>query len=543
MSIAVALSVALVSCNKDNVNYEGSDEVKKDNIGYLVLSGMDAEVMIETENYNNEAGETRASEIDMSNFDVRILNRNGQTVYNFKYGNRPSYPLELEGGVYTLVITSSEMQDVAWEAPVYGAKKEFTIVRKQTTEVRDIVCKLQNIKVTVDYSADLKDQLDPDYANMVVALGESAIIFNFGEERGVYFAPLAETNTLDLTFTCRYKGETKDIVMTNRIEGVKAAQWRKINVIVQHAADGTSTIGVVCDTWTYDDEITFDTSSFLMEEVLVDDTDIPTINWEGYDLAETFVLTDAMFDAEGNFKSNINLDIVAKAPIKSIVVKVNSDNADFLAEYGAIMATEEDLCAPKTSAAILKMMGYPTDAKGATATRIKLAEQAELMKRFAGTHTYEITVVDDNEAKATATLAVKYGELVDNGPSLVWDGYNIDEVQTYIPGMTCDILVTSMTGLTDLSVKIISATLTPEELAGVGLAGEFSLVNDTQFFDSLKGLGFPVGDEVAGQTDLKLSITTFLSILNSFGAGDHNFEITATDAAGSITRTVMLHFE
>ena len=402
---------------------------------------------------------------------------------------------------------------------------------------------MQNIKVTVDYSADLKDQLDPDYANMVVALGESAIIFNFGEERGVYFAPLAETNTLDLTFTCRYKGETKDIVMTNRIEGVKAAQWRKINVIVQHAADGTSTIGVVCDTWTYDDEITFDTSSFLMEEVLVDDTDIPTINWEGYDLAETFVLTDAMFDAEGNFKSNINLDIVAKAPIKSIVVKVNSDNADFLAEYGAIMATEEDLCAPKTSAAILKMMGYPTDAKGATATRIKLAEQAELMKRFAGTHTYEITVVDDNEAKATATLTVKYGELVDNGPSLVWEGYNIDEVQTYIPGMTCDILVTSMTGLTDLSVKIISATLTPEELAAVGLAGEFSLVNDTQFFDSLKGLGFPVGDEVAGQTDLKLSITTFLSILNSFGAGDHNFEITATDAAGSITRTVMLHFE
>ena len=86
-------------------------------------------------------------------------------------------------------------------------------------------------------------------------------------------------------------------------------------------------------------------------------------------------------------------------------------------------------------------------------------------------------------------------------------------------------------------------TLTPEELAGVGLAGEFSLVTDTQYFDQLKGLGFPVGDQVSGKKDLDLSITTFLGLLQMFGTGDHNFEITVTDTKGNATtKTVMLHY-
>ena len=95
-----------------------------------------------------------------------------------------------------------------------------------------------------------------------------------------------------------------------------------------------------------------------------------------------------MFDAEGNFNSSINIDITAKTALKSLVVKVASDNADFVKAYSEIMALEEDLCAPTASATILKMMGYPTDAKDATTTRLKFALQAELLKSYEGTHTY-----------------------------------------------------------------------------------------------------------------------------------------------------------
>lgn len=542
LSIAFVAALTLGACNKDNVDYTDKGNDPQSNIGYLQLGGMEASVLEDTENVSSSPASTRAEGVDINTFDVVITNTAGEQMASFKYGERPTEPIALEAGVYTVAMSSAAMQGAAWEAPVYAGQKEVTVTRKQTTKVEDLVCKLANIKVTVAYSADLAEQLDPTHTKMTVELEKSGLEYAFTETRAGYFAPVADENTLKLTFNCRYKGETKDITMTNEIKGVKAAQWRKINVVVQNAADGTATIGIVCDTWTYDEEITFDTSASLMEEVIPDDTDAPVIVWEGNDLSKPFELTDDMFDAEGNFTSSINLDITAKAAIKSLIVKVSSDNADFTKAYSEIMDLEEDLCAPKASNAILKMMGYPTDAKDATTVRIKLASQADMLKSYEGTHSYEITATDVNGASTTITLNIQYGQNV--APRIVWEGYDIDKQQTYVAGMTCDLTITAPLAIADLRVKIISATLTPEELAGVGLAGEFSLVNDTKFFEALKNLGFPVGDEVAGKTELNLSITNFLGVLNMLGPGEHSFEISVTDAEGNTTtKTVMMRFE
>ena len=540
MGVALVALLSLGACNKDKTNYVDGPDSAKDNVGYLVVGGMEASILEDTENVESSPV-TRAEGVDINTFDVVITNKAGDVMASFKYGERPQEPIALESGVYTIAMSSAKMEGAAWEKPVYAGEKEVIITRKQTTTVNDLVCKLANIKVTVAYSADLAEQLDGDYTKMTVELADSGLDYAFSETRAGYFEPVAAENTLKFTLNCRYKGQDKDIVMSNTISGVKAAQWRKINVVVQHAADGTATIGIVCDTWTYDEEVTFDTSASLMEEVIPDDTDAPVIVWEGHDLNETFELTDDMFDAEGNFTSSINLDVTAKAALKSLVVKVSSDNADFTKAYSEIMALEEDLCAPKASNTILKMMGYPTDAKDATTTRLKFASQAELLKSYEGTHSYEITATDVNGAHTTVTLRVQYGQNV--APRIVWTGYDIDKQQTYVAGMTCDLVVTAPLAITDMRVKIISATLTPEELAGVGLAGEFSLVNDTHFFESLKNLGFPVGDEVAGKTELELSITNFLGVLNMLGAGEHNFEISVTDTEGNTTtKTVMMRF-
>ena len=543
MGVAFAALLTLGACSKDKVNYVDGPDSSKDNIGYLLVGGMEASILEDTENVENSSA-TRAGEVDINTFDVVITNKDGQEMASFKYGERPSEPIELVGGVYKITMSSAQMQGAEWEAPVYGGEKEVVVTRKQTTEVRDLVCKLANIKVTVGYSADLAEQLDQEYTKMTVEL-DGALEYAFSETRAGYFAPVAAENTLKLTFNCRYKGETKDITMTNEIKGVKAAQWRKINVVVQHAADGTASIGIVCDTWTYDEEITFDTSVSLMEEIIPDDSDAPVIVWEGHDLNEAFELTDDMFDADGNFTSSINLDITAKAAIKSLVVKVSSDNADFTTAYSEIMALEEDLCAPTASNTILKMMGYPVDAKDATTTRLKFASQAELLKSYEGTHSYEITVTDVNGAHTTATLTIKYGQNV--APQIIWVGYNIDERQTITSGTTCKIRVVAPLAIKDFEIEIKSNTLTPEELAGVGLASEFSLVTSIDMHESLKGLGFPVGDDVYGQTLIaedKLDITSFLSILKMLGSGDHDFVMTVTDMEGNVTtKTVMMHFE
>lgn len=542
MSIAFASLFVLASCSKDKVDYVDHEDDLKNNIGYLCLNNMEATILEDTENIEST---TRAEGIGINNFDVVITNQAGEQVAAFKYGERPAEAIALYGGVYKVSMSSEAMQGAAWETPVYAGQKEVIITRKQTTEVKDLVCKLANIKVTVAYSADLADQLDAEHTKMTVELEDSALEYAFSETRGGYFAPVAATNTLKLTFNCRYEGETKDITMTNEIKNVKAAQWRKINVVVQHAADGTATIGIVCDTWTYDDEVTFDTSVALFEEAIPDDSDAPVISWEGHDLAEAFELTDDMFDAEGNFNSSINIDVAAKAALKSLVVKVASDNADFVKAYSEIMALEEDLCAPTASATILKMMGYPTDAKDATTTRLKFALQAELLKSYEGTHTYEITATDVNGANTTAVLTVKYGQNV--APQIVWVGYDIDKRQTIEDGDTCMIRVSAPLAIKDFEIEIVSNTLTPEELQAVGLAAKFSLVNSTEMFESLSGLGFPVGDQVYNKTLIsedQLNISNFLGVLGMLGAGDHDFVMTVTDMEGNVTtKTVMMRFE
>ena len=540
MSIALVALSTMVACHKDHVDYDGNGSDANDNIGYLNVAGLQADILKDTENFES-ASASRAEGVDINTFDVVITNKAGETVASFKYGERPTDPIALEGGVYKINMSSAAMVGAAWESPVYAAEKEFVITRKQTTTVNDIVCKLANIKVTVAYSADLQEQLDPDYTTMTVAMGDNALVYEYGDNSAGYFAPIAPENTLKLTFKCRYIDGDKDIIMTNEIKGVKAAQWRKINVVVQHAADGTATIGIVCDTWTYDEEVTFDTSAMLMEEVIPDDTDAPVIVWEGHDLAEAFELTDDMFDADGNFKKSINVDVTTKAALKSLVVKASSDNADFTKAYSEIMSLEQDLCAPTASAAILKMMGYPTDAKGGTATRLKFASQTDLLKSYEGTHSYEITAEDINGAKTTVKLTIKYGQNV--APQIIWIGYDIDKGQTYVAGMTFNLNVKPPLTIADFNVKIISATLTPEELSSVGLAGEFSLVNDTQFHEALSGLGFPVGDAVYGKSELNLSISNFLGVLAMLGPGEHDFEMSVTDMEGNTTtKTVMFRF-
>ncbi len=538
MSLLMVAVLGFGSCSNDIPQYQPDNDQEDKNIGYLSLAGMQVSVMEDTEVVNSQ---TRAEGIDINTFDVKITNQAGDVVTKFKYGERPAEPIALEGGVYRISMMSAEMKRAEWEAPVYGAEKEVIITRQLTTEVKDIVCKLRNIKVSVSYAADIKEQLDPTYTSMTIALSNNELTYAINEERSGYFAPIAAENTLQLTFKCRYVDGNRDIIMTNEITGVKAAQWRKINVVVQHAADGTANIGIVCDTWTYDEEVVFDTTAYLFEEVLVDDTDMPVINFEGHDFAEAFELTDEMFDAEGNFTKNINVDITAKAPIQSIVVKTSSDNAEFTAAYDDVMPLECDICAGEVSNTFLKLMGYPTDAKGATSTRIKFGAQADMLRSYEGTHSYEITVVDANGGKTVATLMVKYGQNV--APSIVWVGYDIDQRQTYAPGMTCDLKVKAPLAVADFRVKIISETLNADQLTSVGLAAEFSLVNDTQFFQSLGGLGFPVGDAVYGQTDIDLSISNFLSVLAMLGPGEHDFEMSVTDMEGNATtKTVMFRF-
>lgn len=94
-------------------------------------------------------------------------------------------------------------------------------------------------------------------------------------------------------------------------------------------------------------------------------------------------------------------------------------------------------------------------------------------------------------------------------------------------------------GFKTFDVEIISNTLTPGELSGVGLNDKLNLIDPRQYEEALTGLGFPV--HVAGLSEAEFDITGFLSLMTALGAGNHEFKLTVGDANGSSVFSVKLH--
>lgn len=97
------------------------------------------------------------SAVDFSNFVVSIEKKDGKYTKEWTCAELPAL-IELAPGEFTVTVASPESEPVAWNQPVYGAVKDFTIVEGVVTPV-DIVCTLQNMKNSVYCSQHLVDEL------------------------------------------------------------------------------------------------------------------------------------------------------------------------------------------------------------------------------------------------------------------------------------------------------------------------------------------------------------------------------------------------
>lgn len=112
----------------------------------------------------------------------------------------------------------------------------------------------------------------------------------------------------------------------------------------------------------------------------------------------------------------------------------------------------------------------------------------------------------------------------------------------------CVLKVLSQTGITAFVVDIESGSLTPDELAGVGLAAHLDLVegsdgNGTDLSGGLTGLGFPVKENVLGQKDVTFNITNFMPLLAALGVGDHTFILKVTDESGTCEKELKIRIK
>lgn len=122
-----------------------------------------------------------------------------------------------------------------------------------------------------------------------------------------------------------------------------------------------------------------------------------------------------------------------------------------------------------------------------------------------------------------------------NGPQITATAFDITQPQILTDDLIIKVEVTSQSPLAGFTVDIESTTLTAEELEGVGLSAHLDLGNPGDLRPQLEGLGFPVAENVVGQTAISFDITQFGGLLAALGSGTHSFVMTATDQENNVT--------
>ena len=560
--LAVAAFVAAGCVNEEPPYKEEPKPTPGDATGFLSVSGLSMRVVYdETDVRPDDTSDqtqspqavsgTRAEQPDVDGFIVEILDADDAQVLKKTYAElkqQLAEPMKLPVGAYRMEVLSSERTpDVAWEHPVYGATSSFTISKAQTTQLEEVVCTLQNIKVTVDYSSELAGML-ADTSKATISLGQTSQEFLKTETRAAYFKSLDIENTLDFNFDGVFADTDIPAQFSKQITGVKAGQWRKISVVINYADKGTLLFQVTVDNnIIQDNSFVVDGTDNLLEELL-EDPNAPTLAWPGHDMSKPFTLTDAIFDDNGNCIEPFVFDLASPNGIESLRVNIGSTSSRFMASMAAIQLPETfDLCALDASSPagiILKGFGYPVggELKGQQAKSFNIAGQIKALYEFDGTHTFSFDMTDAKGVSTAAALTLVVDKSAgQEGPAIVWRGYDIDKQYEVQKDMIIDIDVTATAGIKSFWVTIDSEELKdllpvinmPEKFDICDIPADLAAILHDEF-------GFPINEQVKNQTAVMFSITKFVEILLEI-PGEHNFVLDVTDNNNVLThKTVKL---
>ena len=560
--LAVAAFVAAGCVNEEPPYKEEPKPTPGDATGFLSVSGLSMRVVYdETDVRPDDTSDqtqspqavsgTRAEQPDVDGFIVEILDADNAQVFKKTYAElkqQLAEPMELPVGAYRMEVRSEESTpDVAWEHPVYGATSSFTISKAQTTQLEEVVCTLQNIKVTVDYSSELAGML-ADTSKATISLGQTSQEFLKTETRAAYFKSLDIENTLDFNFDGVFADTDIPAQFSKQITGVKAGQWRKISVVINYADKGTLLFQVTVDNnIIQDNSYVKDVTENLLEELL-EDPSAPALAWPGHDMSKPFTLTDAMFDDNGNCIEPFVFNLASPNGIESLRVNIASTSSQFMASMAAIQLPETfDLCtldASSPAGIILKGFGYPVggELKGQQAKSFNIAGQIKALYEFDGTHTFSFDMTDAKGVSTAAALTLVVDKSAgQEGPAIVWRGYDIDQQYEVQKDMIIDIDVTATAGIKSFWVTIDSEELKdllpvinmPEKFDICDVPADLAAILHDEF-------GFPINEQVKNQTAVMFSITKFVEILLEI-PGEHNFVLDVTDNNNALThKTVKL---
>lgn len=402
--------------------------------GQLSLASMKMEVDLKVDTVVYP--QSRAG-VDVSNFLLTIKNSQGEQVEQYTYSEMPEI-ISLPVGTYTVVASSAEAATNGFDVPFYtGSTEQFTIKENELTEVSALTCGLANVMISVEYDEELRKLMGEDVVTNV-KIGDNSLDIPSSETRKAYLIAPASAGSMDITLKGTIDGES--VTEVKRVDNVQAGQYNIIKYVLNSVDDGTnSNVGGNLNI-----AINIDSSMTSSDETVgvnpgeepgIDD--FPTDGGEEPGDGDG----DSDGDGEGGITSDINITgkklgdssfdidqtqtitgattlivgIEAPAGIQNLKVKITSAGNDDFNGIGEGLG-EFDLAHSdsmnENAQAMIPVLGLPIDDAVLNQTNLdfNISKFTSMLSGFKGTHTFKITVTDNQGKTESKSLVINVPE-------------------------------------------------------------------------------------------------------------------------------------
>lgn len=284
--IPLLLAVLLTGCRTENVREESGS-------GWLAVDFL-----------MDKSLQTRGGE---PIYRLTIEKADGSLIASYEDCSTITDRILLKAGDYKLIASNGSDTVAEFEMPFYQCMQEVKIETGVTKDI-SMVCTQANVKVTVDYSALIKERFS-DYS-FEVTNGAGMLLYKKDEDRAGYLRVNDGTMVWNLTLN---NGQERFLV-TKTITGVAPRQHYRFQFDIRENGsedEGAFIPGIVVDTTT-------DVFNWICDIVLKDSIAKPVIQGDGFNLNETVLVLD---EARG---VTAKVDVTALAKIQELKLRHHS---------------------------------------------------------------------------------------------------------------------------------------------------------------------------------------------------------------------------
>ncbi len=407
-ALAVTAGVLSISSCTDGISRPEGDH------GLSLRIGLSSEgVNIVT--YASDEENAIAALADIDNFRVTLTdNGTGAAVYVWeRYADMPPV-VEVAKGSYTITAESGNIKLAGFDSPHFRGEERIGVYDGQLNEV-DLLCKLQNVAVHVDFDESFASQLDG--ATLTVAKAsagaeKSELVFTpEGKERYGFFS----VGPLSVTAKGFSKKTGSLLTYTIMIDETAANQLHRFHVSAMGVGEADLNIAIDGSMVDKDYDVSIpedggddgDGSSFGDGDNPWDDDDTPegapTIKGNGFNIANPLVFTTAQAaDAQ------VVVNFSAPDGIANLFVEIDSP---FLTEsvldgFGIPVSFDIANLDDELKGGFVAL-GLIDENPIAGATKASFSVGAFMSLLDINVHKFHIRLVDANGVEAKATLTIE----------------------------------------------------------------------------------------------------------------------------------------